>query len=553
MRSLTQALQSHELIVLRVIGEWWELDLTGTDKRGCVKQLSQRLLGLNLLEEIEYLPPEEAEALNDVVVAGGRVPVAAFERQHGELRLMGPGKLEREEPWLDPVSATEALWYRGLVYRAFDETADGTIEFYYMPTELFAKFPPLTQPVKVVKEVAQIQVASVLQAAAAPKKVETAVSDAVDDLTTLLALAQKTSLQADKLDQLDALLLNPDRDRRSLLITLANEMGMVKQNDEGLRPTKQAVSWLKQPRESQLRALADAWSQSAWNELRHTPGLQCDGDHWQNDPILARTALLDAAPHRGEWYRLADLVTSIKLNDPDFQRPDGDYDTWYIRDLGSDSYLTGFESWELVEGKLLRFLAQGPLTWLGLVETAESTPGDLLYHLTDRALAWLNNETVVENDIHVPMVVQTDGSLIVPYNADRYYRFQAARISEADSVEGGKPFRYRLTPLALGDAKEQGIPPERIVQFLEEASGRPIPPGIKRAISRWSEKGVEGRLETAVILRVRDATILETLRANPKTRDYLGETLGDLAVVVRQPQKLREATAQLGLLLDVGG
>ena len=32
MRTLEQALLDHELIVLRVIGEWLRLDLTGTDK-----------------------------------------------------------------------------------------------------------------------------------------------------------------------------------------------------------------------------------------------------------------------------------------------------------------------------------------------------------------------------------------------------------------------------------------------------------------------------------------------------------------------------------------
>ncbi len=550
MRSLSQALQNHELIVLRVIGEWWELDLTGNDKNSCVREVAHRLHQLNLPEEMAYLPPEETEGLTDLVAAGGRIPVATFERTHGEVRLMGPGKLEREEPWLDPVSATEALWYRGLIYRGFDETADGTREFYFLPTELFAKFPQTAVKGQVLKETAVVT--PTLQPMPTPRATETADTSAVDDLTTLLALAQKTSLQPDKLDKLNLLLLNPQPDRRSLLITLANEMGLVKQTEEGVRPSKQAVTWLKSSRESQLRALADAWSRTAWNDLRHTPGLQCEGDNWQNDPILAHTALLDTLPRSTEWFRLTDLVATMKMNDPDFQRPDGDYNTWYIRDLSSDDYLTGFESWDRVEGRLLHFLVQGPLSWLGLAETAEPTPGQWVFCLTERALAWLKNESPPSDIVHVPLVVQADGSLIVPHNADRYARFQAARISEPQPVETGKPFHYRLTPHSLGEAREEGIPPERIIQFLEESSGRPVPAGVKRAITRWGEKGVEGRLETAVILRVRDAAILETLRTNPKTRDYLGETLGELAVVVRQPHKLCEATAQLGLLLDVG-
>ena len=72
------------------------------------------------------------------------------------------------------------------------------------------------------------------------------------------------------------------------------------------------------------------------------------------------------------------------------------------------------------------------------------------------------------------------------------------------------------------------------------------------ALSDGGIRGVEGRLETAVILRVREAGILETLRTNPKTRDFIDESLGELAATVRLEnwEKLRQAAAQLGLLLD---
>ncbi|MCB0000701.1 MAG: hypothetical protein KDE56_33280, partial [Anaerolineales bacterium] len=93
----------------------------------------------------------------------------------------------------------------------------------------------------------------------------------------------------------------------------------------------------------------------------------------------------------------------------------------------------------------------------------------------------------------------------------------------------------------------------RLLQFLETASGRPVPPGVKRAISRWGERGVEGRLEEVVILRVREAAILDILRNNAQTQGFIGESLGDFAAVVRQQdwQPLLETTARLGLLLDI--
>ncbi|GAB4270200.1 MAG: hypothetical protein Kow0080_14400 [Candidatus Promineifilaceae bacterium] len=548
MRSLEQALIDHELIVLWVIGEWCDLDLSGTDKTHSVKAVAEALTNLDLQQEMQYLAPEETAVLQDLIAAGGKIAVATLTRKYGDVRLMGPGRLEREEPWYDPISPVESLWYRGFIYRGFDETAEGLLEFYYIPNELLAQFPEAQTPApKVIKESAEVAFLPVPP----PEKWQTAVTDAVDDLTAILALAQRTALKADKLDKLNQVLLNPDRERRSLLVTLAREMGMLKQSEAGIRPTRVAVDWLRAGRESQLRALADAWSNSAWNELRHTPGLRCEGEGWQNDPILARTALLDHLSREDSWFRLDDLVAYMKVNEPDFQRPDGNYDTWYVRDVAEDVYLKGFESWERVEGRLLRFLVQGPMVWLGLVETAVSA-GNTLFRLTGRALAWLTNQPVSDDEVKASLVVEANGRLIVPYNADRYQRFQAARISEPEPVAANKPFSYRLTPSSLAAAKEEGIAADRILQFLQEASGRPLPVSVKRAISRWSERGVEGRLETAVVLRVRDKAILDTLRQNPKTRDFIAESLGDLAAVIRQEewQTFQFVVAELGLLLD---
>ncbi|MEJ2752257.1 MAG: hypothetical protein P8169_06225, partial [Chloroflexota bacterium] len=141
MRNLEKALLDHELITLRVIGEWWELDLSGLEKSEAVEVLARALDQLDMDHELRFLPPEESAVLHELIAQGGRVPVATLNRAHGEVRQMGPGRMEREEPWLDPVSPLEALWYRGFLYRAFDETAEGMIEFYYLPQELLEQFP----------------------------------------------------------------------------------------------------------------------------------------------------------------------------------------------------------------------------------------------------------------------------------------------------------------------------------------------------------------------------------------------------------------------------
>lgn len=590
MGTLEQALLDHELIVLRVIGEWWELDLTGADKAKSAKALVKALTDLSMPDEVSYLSPEEAAAINRLVLNKGRLPVATFSREFGEVRQMGPAKLEREEPWYEPVSVAESLWYRGFLYRNFQETPEGLIEFYYLPDEFLEQFPqpksiPLpatppptesqspkpepTPPVSTTKTKAAPAAATptpaptpktkpaaappsppplpTLKPAPAPHTFTPGTTDTVDDLTTILAAAQRETLNQEKLEQLYPYLLNPHPDRCHLLITLAWEMNLLRQAENGVRPTRAAVDWLKLTRPAQLRALWEAWSSSDWNELCHTPGLLCEGSSWENEPILARNSLLETLHRDSQWYTLADFVAVMKATNPDFQRPDGDYDTWYIRDQVQDEYIKGFENWERVEGRLLRFLVRGPLTWLGVTEATEKH-----YRLTPTGLAWLKGEPTDEKEVTVPPVVQPDAIILVPFNTERQHRFQIARVAEPLPVEPGKPFGYRLSPASLELARSQGIEPDRVLQFLEKTSGRAIPGSTKRAVERWTEKGTEARLEQVIVLRVKDAEILDKLQSNPKTRPFFGERLGDLAVMIQEEawEDFRNAAAQLGLLMD---
>ncbi len=590
MGTLEQALLDHELIVLRVIGEWWELDLTGADKPKSAKALVKALTDLSMPDEVSYLSPEEAAAINRLVLNKGRLPVATFSREFGEVRQMGPAKLEREEPWYEPVSVAESLWYRGFLYRKFQETPEGLIEFYYLPDEFLEQFPqPKSIPLPETPPTPETPKAAATPPPAAPKtKVTPAAAtpspipapkikavpaaappppppsptlkpaptphtftpgttDGVDDLTAMLAAAQRETLNQEKLEQLYPYLLNPHPDRCHLLITLAWEMNLLRQAENGVRPTRAAVDWLKLNRSTQLRALWEAWSSSDWNELCHTPGLICEGSSWENEPILARNSLLETLLRDTQWYTLADLVAVMKANNPDFQRPDGDYDTWYIRDQVQDEYIKGFENWERVEGRLLRFLVRGPLSWLGVVEATEQ-----LYRLTPSGLAWLKGDAPDEREVTVPPVVQPDATILVPFNTERQHRFQIARVAEPLPVESGKPFAYRLSPASLELARSQGIEPDRVLQFLEKTSGRALPGSTKRAVERWTEKGTEARLEQVIVLRVKDAEILDKLQNNPKTRPFFGERLGDLAVVIQAEvwEDFRNAAAQLGLLMD---
>ncbi len=526
MLGLEKSLLGHELIVLRIIGEWWELDLTGMDKEQCAAALVERLQQIDMREELLYLQREEAAAMQAVAAAGGRVPVAVLGRTYGLVRPMGPGALEREEPWLDPQSPVEALWYRGFLYQAFDETADGMVEFFYVPDALGGEIESEAE-VEIEIEKGDRESEGVV----APGQFEAARHDVATTVTSLLALAQ--------VGQLDGL-----SDRRDLLWTIAAEAGW--QGDG--RPKRAAVTWLQQSENDALQAVWTQWLASAWNALHHLPDIVCEGSNWENDPAAPRRVLLDNLPSASVWIEIAPLVAHIKQHEPDFQRPNGNYDNWYIREAETEAYLAGFDSWEQVEGRLLRYVLTRPMQWLGMIDVSEQEDK---IRPTPNLIAWRDQQPLVVSNVDLPIIIQPNAAIIVPLEASRYHRFQLTRVAELQPVTAGSPWMFHMTAQSLAQAKAQGITPDRVLNFLSQIADRPLPASTRRAIERWQEHGTEGRVQQTAVLSVGDASIIEKLRQNDKTRPYIGESLGTLAVIIRGDEtQFRQIVAQLGLLLE---
>src|SRR6476646_9483771 len=124
-----------------------------------------------------------------------------------------------------------------------------------------------------------------------------------------------------------------------------------------------------------------------------------------------------------KWFRLMDtFISAVKEDEPDFQRPAGDYDSWYIKDSQNGQYLRGFESWDKVDGAVLRFILTGPMHGLGLVDTADNggacrltAYGRAFMGLTD----WPNKP---EEESY--FTIQPDGVCEVPRTVSRFDRFQ---------------------------------------------------------------------------------------------------------------------------------
>ena len=137
MTDLCQSLSKADFSHLKAVAEGWELKLTAPDARGGLTQLVDHLLGSDIFNDLRNtLSPEDQEALLWLDAQGGKALWDHFSRRFGDIREMGAGKLEREQPFRDPISPAESLWYRALIARGFLETDSGPQEFVYLPDDL---------------------------------------------------------------------------------------------------------------------------------------------------------------------------------------------------------------------------------------------------------------------------------------------------------------------------------------------------------------------------------------------------------------------------------
>jgi hypothetical protein len=142
MRPLLQCLLDTDLIRLQVIAHFWDVDLTANRQRDVAAQLAEAMSTSEAITSAwDALPDDQRQALESLLAAGGQVPSRVFARQWGETRTMGPGRLEREQPWQEPASPAEGLWYKGFISSAFEQGPEGTYAVVFVPPELQAHLP----------------------------------------------------------------------------------------------------------------------------------------------------------------------------------------------------------------------------------------------------------------------------------------------------------------------------------------------------------------------------------------------------------------------------
>jgi len=556
MPDLFDSLLKQDIGHLRIIAEFWGLELDSKSADAAREKLTVSLLDPKLLAELtDTLPPEADSAITYLFNVGGRIPWPTFTRKFGDIREAGAGKRDREKLHLKPASAAEILYYRGLLARAFFDTEKGPQEFAYIPDDLLSLLnreentPALASGIKLeraekkeeIRKSSGFQESEALGRPASPaeKGLEALANDFIlDDVTTLLA-----ALRMGKTPGSDGSLSVPQQSAAlQNLLTAAN---LVRQN---IPQTEVVKNFLASSRQAALKMLQEAWVESqAFNELHLMPGIICEGE-WTNQPHETREFLLnllDAVPEN-KWWSLNAFVRDVKQKYADFQRPAGDYDSWFIKRASDGQYLRGFQHWDEVDGALIRYFITNILFWLGQVDLSIAEESN-----QPTAFRIINIESRIPIIEDRKLHVSSQGKITAPRLTPRVVRYQLARFCEWDE-EKNEQFKYHITTNSLAKAKEQGLKPEHLLSLLVKHSDGGVPPSLVKALKRWEVSGTEARVQTQVVLKVSRPEILEEMRKS-KAGKYLGEVLSPTAVIVKSGaiQNVMDALTELGLLTEV--
>ncbi len=529
MPDLHQSLLTFDLGHLHIIAGFWGLELESTDSDSALEELCASLLDLEAVTEtIDILPAEARSALNVLIASDGKMEWSIFARKYGEVREMGAGRRDRERPHIKPISIAEILFYRAFLAKAFFDSGKGAQEFAYIPEDLLE----IVNELAFQENGAEIKkVSEPLGRSATPveKAHEISATDHVlDDATTYLA-----ALRMGKTD------FTPEKQLTVLLAA-------AKLINKDIPQTEAVKKFLEAPRPEALHMLFQAWLNSqTFDELRLIPSIICEGE-WKNQPLVTREFLMDLINSipQNKWWSLPAFLRAIKEKFPDFQRPAGDYDSWFIKRASDGQFLRGFAYWDSVDGALVKYVIQ-MLHWLGKVNLAAPEEGK------EVTAFFLLSSFLSTKEERGKIVVASNGKISISRYFSRAVRYQISRFCEWDG-EKGDDYLYSVSAQSLKRAGEQGLKAEQLLAMLVKHTNGAVPPAMVKALKRWEQHGAEARVENLLVLRVSRPEVMEEMRSS-KAGKFLGELLSPTAVVVKSGaiEKVMAALTELGLLAEI--
>lgn len=532
MPDLFQYLCTRDIGFLRITATFWGIELSSPDKKDAAGELCKKMLNqTNLQELVNTLPPGVLDAIKTITRQGGRTPWPQYIRQFGEFRVVGPGSRDRKKVYQNPISIAETLVYHSFIASAIFDTSKGLQEFAFIPTDLLEH---LRELLKIENpDMGQNTIISSLGRPANAKEckyIYTSSGKLLDDLVTLIS----------------ALRLGIDPPALSIPVPIVTDFissaGLI--IGDAPSPSKLKI-FLELPVELALEKLGESWMESeTFNELHQLKGLIFEGE-WQNFPQLTRQVLLNHINRIpiGTWWNLQTFIDDMHSIYPDFQRPAGDFDSWFIKRKTDGSYLRGINTWYEVDGALIDYLICGPMHWLGKVDLASADQNG-------RITAFRLRTNPPQRDESAKLSVSSDGKIIIPRFVSRLIRYQVSRFCDWEE-EKSEEYVYRISVNSLHKATEQGLNINQFLNLLTKNARSELPPILVNALHRWASKGMEAEIGTQIILQVKNPEIIEKLQKSKASR-FLGDMLNPTTISIMPGAKLKviSALAEIGILTE---
>jgi hypothetical protein len=548
MNTLRESLEHMPTNLLREMAQAWEVPEAEKAGRpnlisGLLAQMAQEEAIQSVLRKLDR---QERDLLRQLLAAGGRMPAATLVHTYGQLRSANLAPAD----WgaLNPL---ERLHRRGLLFRGYSAWEGYRGPAFFVPAELWPFLPriPRATPEDLLQPLP-------------PSEVETIPPDFSlhYDMAVLLALFRR-----------EAYLLTEDgqcppglRALESLVVPLpayvhflfhvARQARLLGPDLEGvLRPTAEGQQWLRTMPALRIQVLFQAWrDHPGWDDLATIPELLIERP-WPADFSLPRGRVLRqlATCPPEAWLAQTNWAQVVEAADPEFLRPGGTSNRVRVRARETGSPLEGVTSWAEVEGRYLRFLLQGPLQWLELVEVGESPARGAAFRLTPLGQALLHPEAGLPAIAEEPAIVEGTSEVWVPIEASPYVVFLLE--CYAERVRRDHVSQYRLTRPALHRALQRGERLETLLEALARYGRGEVPQNVAYTLKESAAAYGRFRLRPALLLTTTEAILLDEVLADAAVQAACAERLSPTAVEVTpgRAADLEERLGELGHLPEI--
>jgi hypothetical protein len=542
MPTISDTIQDYEIDQIEMIAEQWGIEDDIDPKKNVRKQIVDLLDNKNLFLDVIYaLPSRERTALQFVFDEGGKISASQFSRAYGVIREMGAAVREKDRPDRSPISVAENLFYKGIIGLSFFNEGDEVKEYIFLPEEFIKFLKSIQDDPSLIVTPPALSKENVFHIVSATDKV-------LDQICSLLA-ALRGCVPSNETSRFIPLPLF------YFLSALFQTQG-VTDKDSAILDTSKVKDFLTSERSTSFSNICFSWMKAELiNELKLLPDIILEGN-WKNDPIKTRGVLLEiiAKLPPKKWYRIPDFIDWMYQKHPDFQRSGGEYNSWFIKDTTSNTYLNGFENWYHVEGKLLYYFLTGPLFWLGILDLAVVEEGEQPFAF--RKSKWANKlleKKPVKYETHEisEFILRKNGVILLPINSQRELHYQIARFCVWEETQR-KHYRYRISLTALRRAKTQHISIGQIKILFKKNAKKPIPRNILAALDRWDKNQSQIHLERLILIQVDSPDILDQIEKSPAKR-YISERI-NATIATTSPtnlHRLEDALMEMGYFAEI--